>query len=251
MFRHALLIAVMLSTLVGPIRASGQATLQDVESSILNLVEKQRSFTANVRMEVDVQEEDFQIRSTKTGTYEFAKKDRNSLYRQELEVNGIQRIDDEEMQFKHKEVVVCNGRHIYTLIDDAGQKSATMVGAQSSPPSRVDRALFTRWHAAYHLKLLADENVEGIPAWVIEAKPKSAGVEALPAKTLYHFSRADGIMIRRVQFDDQGKMTESTTFSNVRLNPELDEKRFEFTPPEGVEILDLTRDPKRSRSPDR
>ena len=53
------------------------------------------------------------------------------------------------------------------------------------------------------------------------------------------FSQADG-MIRRIQeLDGAGSTTSDTRISNIQVNPSLAASRFDYTPPDGVPVMDM------------
>jgi len=79
---------------------------------------------------------------------------------------------------------------------------------------------------------VSDADLDGEACQMFEGK--GAGVT-----TRVWASKADG-MIRRVQdVDASGNTVSDTRVSNIEVNPSLDAARFAYTPPEGVQVMDM------------
>jgi len=79
---------------------------------------------------------------------------------------------------------------------------------------------------------VTDADLDGEACQMFEGK--GAGVT-----TRVWASKADG-MIRRVQdVDASGNTVSDTRVSNIEVNPSLDAARFAYTPPEGVQVMDM------------
>ena len=61
-----------------------------------------------------------------------------------------------------------------------------------------------------------------------------------PAKMELWIGADDGLVRKIVMFDGQGAEMISQSYKNVELNPKVLDKEFEFTPPEGVQVMDMT-----------
>jgi len=59
-----------------------------------------------------------------------------------------------------------------------------------------------------------------------------------PGKGRVYFSGNDGILRKLVTYDHQGNETGSQTFSNIHLDSSISAKDFEFTPPDGTQIME-------------
>ena len=60
-----------------------------------------------------------------------------------------------------------------------------------------------------------------------------------PGKTRMYLSVKNGIIRKIVKYDHKGQITLSKTFSNIRKDPSITAKDFEFTPPEGTRIFNV------------
>ena len=58
--------------------------------------------------------------------------------------------------------------------------------------------------------------------------------------TDHYFDKETGILLKMVTEDTLAKTKHSFALSDVKLNVEFPDDHFTFTPPEGVEVQDLT-----------
>jgi outer membrane lipoprotein-sorting protein len=52
-------------------------------------------------------------------------------------------------------------------------------------------------------------------------------------------AKDSGIQVRSILMDADGDPVLTTNYSDITVNPELDPKRFDYTPPPGVEVIDM------------
>jgi outer membrane lipoprotein-sorting protein len=62
----------------------------------------------------------------------------------------------------------------------------------------------------------------------------------LPKETVYWISVDSGLPVRVIGIDENGSTIMEQTYSDFQINPEIDDSIFEFTPPEGVQVNDMT-----------
>ncbi|MBI4227355.1 MAG: outer membrane lipoprotein carrier protein LolA [Candidatus Omnitrophica bacterium] len=78
---------------------------------------------------------------------------------------------------------------------------------------------------------------------VFEADPAPALMAEAPfapGKIRVEVSEADGLARRLTMTDAQGREVLSQEYTNVRLNPPVPDASFTFTPPDGVEVVDIS-----------
>ncbi|MFO8012275.1 MAG: hypothetical protein R6X20_03110 [Phycisphaerae bacterium] len=79
---------------------------------------------------------------------------------------------------------------------------------------------------------VADADLDGEACQVFEGKGAGTTTRAW-------FSKADG-MVRRIQDTDaDGNAVSDTRISNIQVNPTLAAARFDYTPPDGVPVMDM------------
>jgi hypothetical protein len=108
------------------------------------------------------------------------------------------------------------------------------------PMMLTNQAYFDGLKKEYDLKLLPDETVDGKATWVIEAKAKQS-IPGGPATLVSYFDKSNGMNIKIVGKDPGGKTVLTATTSDIKINPPLKPERFVFKAPEGVEVMDLTK----------
>ncbi len=95
------------------------------------------------------------------------------------------------------------------------------------------------------VKLLQTEKTDGGEVFVFEgvpALPKMPQVPFKPAKMQVSVGAEDGLLRKSVMFDADGKEMMSQAYTNVEVNVDIPEDTFQFTPPEGVQVTDMTED---------
>lgn len=94
----------------------------------------------------------------------------------------------------------------------------------------------------YDLRVLPQRDLGGRPAYVIEGRPREEleenGIQA--DRALFYFDQQTGILVIMALLDRKSRPLLEVTFNDIRLNPELPEGTFTYTPPPGAEITDKT-----------
>ncbi len=87
------------------------------------------------------------------------------------------------------------------------------------------------------------DTVGGEKVYVFKGTPKSGYMQKLPvtiSKMEMWIGADNGLAMKMAMFNEEGAEILTQTYSNIELNIEVDESRFEFTPPEGVKVMDMT-----------
>ena len=71
------------------------------------------------------------------------------------------------------------------------------------------------------------------------------------AKIKMYIAQDDLFLRRSVAYNDQGQEASQTDFSNIKVNGEVDPKTFVYTPPAGVNVMDLTAMPPPGPAPEK
>jgi outer membrane lipoprotein carrier protein len=90
------------------------------------------------------------------------------------------------------------------------------------------------------------DSSEGL-AYVFETDPAgSPGASMLAEKPIMWISADTGLLIKKIIIlGTKGRHRAETTYSDVEIKPEIDDSVFEFTPPDGVQVTDVTEDMKK------
>jgi len=83
----------------------------------------------------------------------------------------------------------------------------------------------------------------GKDVYIFQGIPQATGTEnmpSIPAKIEIGIIADNGMIRKTVKFNEEGKEGMSQSYSNVLLNVNIPDSEFEFTPPEGVQVIDMT-----------
>jgi len=87
------------------------------------------------------------------------------------------------------------------------------------------------------------EDIEGSKVCVFEGLPGKQGLQKMPfapAKIEMWIGAGDGLVRRMIMFNEEGKEMMSQSYTNIQLNVEAADSQFKFTPPEGVQVVNMT-----------
>ena len=87
------------------------------------------------------------------------------------------------------------------------------------------------------------DKIEDSEVYVFQGKPQAAGMQNLPftiSKMEIWIGADNGLAQKMILFDDEGKEIMTQSYSNIEVNVDLDDSKFTFTPPEGVQVMDMT-----------
>lgn len=93
------------------------------------------------------------------------------------------------------------------------------------------------------IKLVGSREIDGAKADLFEGKPQMANMPNMPfkfAKVEILVGAEDGLLHQMTMLDQDGKPVMSETYSNIKTNVQIPAGTFEFTPPQGVQVMDMT-----------
>ena len=61
-----------------------------------------------------------------------------------------------------------------------------------------------------------------------------------PAEIEMWIGADDGLVRKMTLFNEEGKEMMTHSYMNVEINTEVNDSQFEFTPPEGTQVMDMT-----------
>jgi len=70
--------------------------------------------------------------------------------------------------------------------------------------------------------------------------PEAQKTAFTPAKIEMWLAADDGLVRKIIMFSEEGKEMMSQEYTNVKINVRLADSQFKFTPPEGVQVMDMT-----------
>lgn len=233
--RYAVVALALVLALSVP-RASGGETVESAEAKIIALWDKVNSYTAALDIESTVAQGGTQMKMRATGTVECIKRAESLMYRTEV----VNKMDMGSRTIEQKMLSVFDGTDLYTEMDMMGKPTVTKM----KPDFRSDmmpgsgKRMFKQLHETFEVRLLPEENVDDEPAYVFDLTMKAGASQTL-GKSKSYFSKKTGLQLRMIMHDKSGKPIMTMTYKDFKLNPKLSSARFKYTPPQGVEVMEM------------
>ncbi|MGD8453952.1 MAG: outer membrane lipoprotein-sorting protein [Phycisphaerae bacterium] len=232
----ALLTGALLAVIVAP--ALGE-DLPTIEKKVIESWQKHRSMTAKINLTTHMEMPGMAMDGKGSGIVEVMKKENKIYLRMELKNEMTQKMGEEESKMEQEMTTIIDGEYAHTLTDMMGQKMA--VKTAIDPKMTGDPTLlFEDLKKNYELKVLPDETVESVKTYVIEATPKDKAENAGMSKMTLYFSQDNGVQIKMVMFDANGQPMTTFTYSDIKLDVDINPDRFVFKAPPGVQVMDQT-----------
>ena len=232
MFGAALLGSLMVcSTLAAD-------TLESVEKQIVDANDKVKSMTGKLTSKGEMSMGGTSMTNLAEGTFEYVRQGDKMRYRIDMKNSMSQG----EMKMDSTALLVCDGETVLVIQDQGGMKQGMKMKPDGSKMQLSAKQIFEEMRKEYDLKLLPDETIDGKPAYTIEATPKTANPMGM-TKMVMNFAKDTGVFLKQVGFDKDGKAIQTTTFTDLKINPDIDPKRFDLVVPEGVNVVDMTAGP--------
>jgi outer membrane lipoprotein-sorting protein len=114
------------------------------------------------------------------------------------------------------------------------------MGPEQGPGTTPDEAM-DQLKKQFDFVKVDSATIDGRSMYVLEGTPKAGQPEArMLSKIMYFFDQETLVMRRMVTLDKAGKESSRFDLTNVKTNGELDPKLFDYTPPPGVQVQDMT-----------
>lgn len=215
-------------------------TLEEVKQKIADRLDRLKSVQARLTMVQDVDSHGTAYQAQTQGTYEILNKGARSPFRSDMTVTQtFKGADGKSKKAVFTTLSICDGNYVYTLQEGMGRRSASKGLVDSSRAMFGDKAFLENLQRDYNLKLLADDNVDGTPVWVIEATPKDKTNNPI-GRMSHYFQKDSGLWVKAIGRDREDKVISQSLAKDIKLNVEIPASRFEFHAPPGVEVMDLT-----------
>ena len=228
--------------------AMSQETLESLEQQLNEKWEKISAFTAQVKMTADITAKGIRMNTAMEGPMVLERlPDGRSRYRTQMDGNikigpfGL-------MNFDTKSLMVSDGDVLYSETRSMNKITVTKTRADAKPEDAPGggSSKLAAAQKKFDLKVLPEDTLRGRPVYVLQGKPKEAQQPDSPIqidRALFYFDKATGIQLRISVYDTSDNVITQLDFNNIRLNPRVDAKQFEYTPPPGAEIVDNTAQP--------
>jgi outer membrane lipoprotein-sorting protein len=217
-------------------------TLESVEKAIVDRFQNVRSLQCRLSTAQNQELEGVKFEGRTDGLYEYVKKGDKIFYRSEMKNKLIRKQADTEEVIETTSLMVADGEVLHVLTEGPDGKSARKT--KTPPPTSIfpDRTYFDNLHATFDLKLLPDAALNGTATYAIEANAKTVKPGAVNRMTLF-FDKATAMALKTVGVDESGKTVLTMRNSDIQVNAEINPDRFVFKAPEGVQVVDMTKEP--------
>ncbi len=221
-----------------------EQTLDSITDHIATAWEKVKSYSADMTMDATVPMGPVSVSSKGTGTVEFMLIDDKPKFRMEMQnkLGGNMPLMGGGME-QHI-ISVYNGDMIYGEMEAMGMKKYTKAKPKADDTQSPvgGKSLIEKMRKQGEVKLLPDEQVNGLDTYVLEVKPNNAGQQEGPVKAelmRFYIAKDSGIQVRTVAMNAEGSPVLTIDYANLKVNPEIDPKRFDFMPPPGADVIDM------------
>lgn len=238
-----------LTCLIGVVLAS-PARADDVaaaEKLLTEALAKLKSVSYKVAVTQDLEMPGMTMKSSSTGTIEAVQQGKKWKQRLDMQTSGTTTMAGEETKTDSKILSIFDGEFSYMMTDSAGQKMAfkNKPEADTNMSPFDGKALFAAMREHYNIKRLPDASVLGRDCIVLEMtfKDPAAAAASPVAKSTTNICKKTGIQVKSEGFDAAGKLTQSSILSDIKVDEDVKPDRFEFKAPEGVNLVDTTKQP--------
>jgi outer membrane lipoprotein-sorting protein len=208
--------------------------LAGVEAELKASFKKLKTYSAKLSSITEIKQHGMEMSMDMKGTLEGMNAGDKHLYRMDSTVTMKM---PENMPAaaggERSSLSVCDGDYTYQLTDMMGTKQANKIKADGG------QLPWERMRETHELKLLPAEKVDGHDCYVVEAKSKSAGM-GQPGRFVIYCRKDLGMMVKQLVYNTDGQVLNTTTITDIKVNPDIKPDRFKFVAPEGVTVMDRT-----------
>ena len=210
-------------------------TLDDVLVELSAKWAKIESLSAEVHMMAQDKNEKQNLQYGGYGNYACIKKNGKLIVRRDM-VNTIVPNPGDATRLRTSAIIV-DDKTTYMWGEEGGKKFAQKMDTDKNEIVRVGgRALFDQLQSLHELELRPNLVLGGRAVYIIAGIPRQGR-----GRNAFSFDCELGVMTQMRMENESGLSARTVTFSKFKINPEFDESHFEFRPPDGVEVFDMTR----------
>jgi outer membrane lipoprotein-sorting protein len=235
MLRVARIAAVLaLGVLIAPAWAD---EVDDVMKKVAEAAKKLKSFSCKMETKTSMEMGGGNFtRSEMTGTTEVVRRGEKTYMRTEIKGETLMNFGGQEQKMDSKSLIVSDGEFTWTESEAMGQKNVIKTKAEEAAPEAQIEAL----RKDHNVKLLPEQKVDGNECYVLEATPKQPSMGG-PTRMVMMMCKKTGLTLKTVGYDGDGKEMMTVLMKDVKIDPDLSADRFKYSPPSGVEVMDMTK----------
>jgi outer membrane lipoprotein-sorting protein len=235
MARRSALCGLEVFALLFSVTLARAETVDEASKLITEKMKQVKSLSAKVHSEADMSSQGYSEHRTSEGILQLVRKDGQVFLRTESRESATVNAAGQTQKSNGATLAIMDGSgYVYSYIEgDSGKnayKTKSQVDWNANPLEGAK--------AAYDIELLPDETIDGAAVYVFKLTPKAgSGGEG---SAIQYFRKDCGYPVKIVHFDAAGKPLMTASYTDIKLDEEISPDRFVFTPPEGVEVIDLT-----------
>ena len=194
-----------------------------------------KSYSADMSMTIDVMGN----KMVTTGSFIYKNPEKTKM-ETEMDMGGM----------KMKQIIVSDGKTAWTY-----QPAMNMVTkidmekvkaeSQGEMPEKIGSDISKAFNGLTDgsISYVRSDTADGVKVSVFQGTPEikeAPNMPFKPAKIEIWVGDDDGLARKMIMYNDEGKEMMTQSYTNVKLNVPVDDSIFEFTPPEGAQVMDMT-----------
>lgn len=219
---------------------AGSDSLEAIQAELGSANRVLKSFAAEYVGRQSLPGNRLHVATDLSGTMQWRRDGKRALFRIEQTGRSALELDGQTATNAMETVMVCDGEFVYTM-NTLGDRKMAMKVTAGSGLAYDPAAVITAMHAFGEVSVLPEEQYDGATCAVLESvadEPKDG-----MTRQRYWFRKDIGLQVRMSGFDADGQEVMTTMIRKIQINPALPPDRFEFVPPPGVEVMDMTGSP--------
>lgn len=221
---HRVLLPAVALLLASVARAED---LDGVEKQIHEKLKALKSVSCSMKTNMVMEQPGFSMKNTSEGTYKMVIKDGKSMFRSDTKTSSEQAFGDQKNSTRSEELAISDGTDMYSVTKSDQGTQATHMRVD---PKGADLKPFETLRETHTLKLLADEKVDGMDCFVIEAVMKDPAAAAASGKSMTYYHKDTGFMLKMVSFTPDGKPMMTMEYTGCTFNGDIDAATFKWDP---------------------
>lgn len=213
---------------------------EQVKRRLLEQFQKNTTVSGRVETHVFRRVSGGEVETQGGGTFDLKIGPEKTLVRMDMTNTSLRSGEDGVKQDTRTSMSISDGHAVHTLVELEAQRwNAFKVRHQGSDTFDV-KEIVQFLEAEHNVKALEGADVDGTPTIVVEAEPKVVAQAMEIRRRTYFFAKNSGLLLQRLGYDASGNQREKFRILDMKLGQPIPDERFEFSTPEGVEIVDMT-----------
>ena len=218
---------------------AASAAADDVETTqkvVWDKYKALKSLRYKSATQTDINVEGYKSSSKGKGTFEMARRDGKILWRMDSKTTSETEMGGKVTKSNTTSLIIVDGQFTWSYNNTDGRKSATKMKLKGNAEPNP----FAAYRDHYNMSVLPDEDVAGHACHVFQMLPKQTPQGgAASGKTLLWYRKDCGVMVKMIVNGTDGKPMSTFTYTDLEINTGIGAKRFVFTAPDGVDVVDM------------